>query len=324
MKRTGLLTSIIVVLLAIAACSGKSSSKVESSTKDTTRSAVSFDADSAYKFVAEQVAFGPRVPGSEGHSRCVDYLAMRLKNAGAEVSVTDTVVTDVENRRMPVRNITGVFNPNGKRRVLLVAHYDTRPWADKDANRANHNRAIDGANDGASGVAVLLEIARQIDQLPDNLSVEMLFVDAEDSGLYDGDDASWCVGSQLWAAMRKPTDAKIDYGILLDMVGGRDAQFNREYFSELYAQAVNQRIWQAAKRAGYGSRFPDEIGGAVNDDHVYLMQAGFPVADIIECNSAETESFNPTWHTMDDNLDNIDRTTLKIVGEVVINTLQGR
>lgn len=282
-----------------------------------------FDADSAYTRVAEQVAMGPRIPGTSGHDRCVEYIKARLKAAGAEVTVQDTLFAPAGTTIAPqrVRNITGRFNAGAPRHVLLLAHYDTRPWADQEADEKLHSTPIDGANDGASGVGVLLEIARLMKQLPDNVEVEMLFVDAEDAGSY-ADDFSWCIGSQAWADAFDPTSRRVpEYAILLDMVGGKGARFHREYFSDRYAPAVNNRVWETARKAGYGNLFPNEAGGALNDDHIHILRAGIPAIDIVESYNPATGSFNPTWHTLSDNIDNIDHATLKAVGDVVINTI---
>lgn len=284
---------------------------------------VEVDADTVYALVAAQTAMGPRVPGTKGHDRCMAFIQERLAAAGAEVGVQDTVFAPAETDIKPqrVRNITGRFNAGAPRHVLLLAHYDTRPWADEDANPANHDTPIDGANDGASGVAVLLEIARLMERLPDNVEVEMLFVDAEDAGNHT-EDLSWCIGSQAWAAAFNPLDRRVpDYAILLDMVGGKNALFHREYFSQQYAGEVNNKVWNTARQLGYGDRFPNAIGGAINDDHIHILSVGIPAIDIVESAHPSTQSFNPTWHTLNDNINNIDRATLKMVGDVVINTI---
>lgn len=316
---------ILLATVALSACGGNRSASDAASAAAASEQSVAksilFDADSAYRFVADQVGFGPRVPGTEAHKRCGDYIASRLKAYGADVAVTDTVVIDAEGKSVPVRNIMGRFRPEAKKSVMLLAHYDTRPWADRDADPANHSLPIDGANDGASGVAVMLEIARNISQIPADLGVDMLFVDAEDSGTYN-DDATWCIGSQTWANYHNPADRRPSFAILLDMVGGKDAMFHREYFSELNAKGINDRVWAAARALGHDNRFVDLIGGAINDDHLSIQSAGIPAIDIIESYNPTTEGFNPTWHTLDDNLANIDPATMAIVGRVVIKTLQ--
>ncbi|MDE7141410.1 MAG: M28 family peptidase, partial [Muribaculaceae bacterium] len=223
------------------------------------------------------------------------------------------------------RNVMGRFNPQARKRVLLLAHYASRTWADQAPDPANHTKAIDGANDGASGAAVLLELARLLgQQRPDSLGVDLLFVDAEDSGNSDSydSDLTWCLGTQAWVRQMPYTRAEMPrYAILLDMVGGRGARFHREYFSDRFARPVVDKIWAAAARAGHADRFPNAPGGSVVDDHIHINRAGIPCVDIIETQNPETGSFNPTWHTMADNLSNIDRETLRIVAQVVADVL---
>ena len=212
-------------------------------------------------------------------------------------------------------NILGRFHLESQGgRILLLAHWDSRPWADEDPNPENHSKPIDGANDGASGVGVLLEVARQIGMKAPAVGVDILFVDAEDSGT-EGDDSSWARGTQYWVE-RMPV-ATPRYAVLLDMVGGRGAQFPRELFSDVNCRSVNDRVWNLARELGLEARFPDRQGGAVNDDHVPLLQAGIPAIDIVETEHPATGSFNPTWHTLEDNIENIDRQTLGDVGLVV-------
>lgn len=277
--------------------------------------APAFNADSAYRNVASQVAFGPRTGGSRAHELCGDWLVNELKRHGADTIIFQQ--TDLDGFG-PMTNIRASFNRESARRVLLLSHWDSRPTADEDPDPANHSKPIDGANDGASGVGVLLEIARLMGQQKPEIGVDILFVDAEDAGT-SGDDTSWARGAQYFAdnipyGYAEPMPS---YGILLDMVGGRDARFPRELFSEANARVVNSRVWNLAKKIGLGNRFIDVHGGAVTDDHLPLLRAGIPTIDIIETNNPQTGSFNPTWHTMDDNIDNIDPATLGDVGKLI-------
>lgn len=210
-------------------------------------------------------------------------------------------------------NVMGRFNLPSPTRILLLAHWDSRPWADEDPDPANHTKPIDGANDGASGVGILLELARLMGQQAPQVGVDILLVDAEDSGT-SGNDDSWALGTQYWVEHMpfRPT-----YAVLLDMVGGRGATFPRELFSDVNARVLNDRIWRIAGELGLGSVFINRQGGAVNDDHLPLLRAGIPAVDIIETNHPATGSFNPTWHTLQDNIDNIDAATIGHVGQVV-------
>lgn len=321
----------LTVALALAGCAGNKSSEAKASESAQAPAAPAIpapDADSLYAFVGEQVALGPRVPGSEAAARCASLFERRLAAFGADTVIThEAPVTFHNGSRAIARNILGRFNPEARKRVLLLAHYDSRPWADQDPDPANHAKPIDGANDGASGAAVLLEIARMLGtQAPDSLGVDLLFVDAEDSGYsgYGDEDSelSWCLGTQAWIKEMPYTPAdRPRFAILLDMVGGRDARFHREYFSDRLARGVVDKVWAAAARAGLAARFPNSRGGSVVDDHIHINSAGIPCADIIESANPETGSFNPTWHTMADNLSNIDRETLRAVTRVVAEVL---
>ncbi len=287
-----------------------------------------FDADSAYAYVKAQVDFGPRVPGTEGHRRCGDYLEAKLREFGADtVTVQQGKVTTFKGDEIPFRNILARYNGAASRRVLLLAHWDTRPWADQETSLADRSKPIPGANDGGSGVGVLLEVARQLGKERPQVGVDILLVDAEDSGQSDGwdnNEETWCLGTQRWAAsdpykgMTAPA-----YGVLLDMVGARDAVFYREYLSDRHAKAVVDKLWSLAAKSGLGERFVNELGSGVTDDHLYVNRMGIPCVDIIECLHPVTRSFNPTWHTLADNMDVIDPATLDAVGQLVVELVYG-
>lgn len=321
MKLPSLIVTLFLGAAATAACvsSGQTEKGNIQADRDSATSKIEFSGDSAYNYIAFQVAFGPRTPGTEAHKLCRSFIENHLRKAGAIISLQDTSIIR-DNKEFQIHNIHARFNPQAKKSVMLLAHYDTRPWADQESDRDLKTRPIDGANDGASGVAVLLEIARHIKELPSTTGIEMLFVDYEDAGNHEDDD-SWCIGSQAWTSSRISPHNRPEYAILLDMVGARDARFHREYFSTRYAKTIVDRVWKVASALGYSDRFPSEIGGAVNDDHIHFIAAGIPAIDIIECNNPLTGSFNPSWHTLSDNIDNIDPLTLKIVGEVILETL---
>ncbi|MBO5250232.1 MAG: M28 family peptidase [Muribaculaceae bacterium] len=316
----------LAVLIAIAtACSAGSSTTQEATTTPQSNQLpqVQFMADSAYKYIQAQLDFGPRVPGTKAHNRCADYLVETLHSYGADTVLQQkTTVEAFNGDKLPINNIMARYNVSAPKRLLLVAHWDTRPWADAETDASKHSKPIPGANDGGSGVAVLLEIARNLGLNAPSVGVDMLFTDAEDYGNTGGDDNSWCLGTQYWVENMPYTPATMPVlGILLDIVGGIDAKFYREYFSEYYAPQVNDIIWAEAASAGFGDKFPNERRGAVTDDHVYINQAGIPCIDIIECANPATGSFPPTWHTLDDDINSIDRNSLKAVGQVVMNTI---
>lgn len=278
----------------------------------------SFDADSAYSYVRHQVEFGPRVPGSEAHRKTATWLEQELRRHGADVVLQRAEVKAFDGTTLPMTNIMGSYNPDKGDRLLLLAHYDTRPWADKDADASHHDRAIDGANDGGSGVGVLLEIARQLGMNDHSIGVDILFVDCEDYGS-EGDDDSWALGARYFATHPIKPGYAASRAILLDMVGDKDAVFPAEYFSRRAAPDLDDAIRKSAISAGHGNLFPARMGGAVTDDHVELIKAGIPAIDIIDYRE---NGFCPTWHTMDDNMEHIDKETLRGVGETLTRYLE--
>lgn len=315
--KTGLLTAAAALLLT-AACGGRSADKGSAAPAEPDIVAAAFDADSAYAAVKAQVDMGPRNPGSPGHTAIIGWLQNELKRRGADTVAIQRGEID----GVGLTNITGSFNPSAKTRVLLAAHYDTRPWADEDPDEANHSKPLPGANDGASGVGVLLEIARQLGLDRPEIGVDLLFVDVEDSG-DSGDNESWCKGSQFWARnIPYSADAMPRYAILLDMVGGAGARFNREYMSLGQAGAVVDKVWAIGRAIGYADIFVNDPGGPVVDDHIFIGQAGIPAIDIIECNNAATGTFPPYWHTMADDMTAISAKTLGAVGTTVLTTLR--
>lgn len=281
---------------------------------------VNFDSDSAYSYVARQVAFGPRVPNTEVHRNTGDWLAAELRRHGAEVTEQKMTLKAFDGTNLNARNIFGQYNPSAKERILLLAHWDSRPWADRDPDASKRFQPVDGANDGASGVGILLEIARQLSIKPVNKGVDILFVDAEDWGT-DGDEDSWALGARYFAE-NLPVEVYSPQGaILLDMVGGEGAVFCREYYSECSAPRIAEEIWQTAASLGYGNIFLNRMGSAILDDHVQLIKAGIPSIDIIEYHPEDETGFNDRWHTSSDNMDGISKKTLNAVGQTVMTWL---
>ncbi|ROT04426.1 M28 family peptidase [Lepagella muris] len=316
MQKTAL---ILTSVLALTACAGKKT-EVAASDDVAPEVVVNFDADSAYSYVERQVAFGPRVPNTEAHRRCGEWLASELRRRGADVTEQRSDLTAFDGTVLKAVNILGRFNTESPDRLLLLAHWDCRPWADQDPNPDNRKKPVDGANDGASGVGVLLEIARQLSEKAPGKGVDILFVDAEDWGT-EGSEDSWALGARYFME-HPPVEGYLpDEAILLDMVGGKGAVFCREYFSEQAAPRLAQSLWGIAASRGYGDLFLNKLGGAVTDDHVQLIEKGVPAVDIIEYHPEQESGFNPHWHTVSDNMENIDRATLKAVGETVMQYL---
>lgn len=331
MKMEKKITKALVCLAVSGLCWACGTGKTKSETnvggdrKEAIVAVPEFDADSAYQYVQAQVDFGPRVPNTKGHVACGQYLADKLEAYGAQVYNQYADLTRYDGQVLKSRNIIGAYQPEQKKRIALFAHWDTRPWADKDADSSKHRTPILGANDGASGVGVLLEIARQLQQQTPAVGVDIILFDAEDSGapdFYTGthQEDFWCLGSQYWARIPHIDHYNARFGILLDMVGGKGARFYKEAYSTHYAKTVVDKVWNKAAEIGYGAFFIPEDGGGVTDDHVFVNRiAGIPTIDIIPMD--EDYSFGAFWHTEDDNMDVIDRATLKAVGQTVLHII---
>jgi hypothetical protein len=315
----------VVAAMVLVACGTTTKSQSEE------QQAVSilFSADSAYAFCAAQCSYGPRTMNSEAHEKCGEWIVEKFKQYGCDVELQKADLKGYDGTILKSTNIIVKSKPSDKPRILICAHWDSRPWADNDPDSANWRKPVMAANDGASGVAVMLEIARLL-QLNDSASVAVDFIcfDAEDWGTpqwtNESDGDSWALGAQHWAANSpKPVANSYQYGILLDMVGGQSARFYREYFSMKYARNIVEKVWQAASAAGYGSYFPAEDAGGVTDDHLPVNEkAGIPCIDIINYYpGCEQSSFGPTWHTINDDLQHIDKNTLQAVGQTLIQLI---
>jgi hypothetical protein len=286
-----------------------------------------FDKDSAYYFVKRQVDFGPRVPNTKAHKACGEFLLNTLKQYADTVMYQTLAIKAYDGTVLNGKNIIGIFNPNAHKRILLAAHWDSRPYADHDPNPDNHRTPIDGANDGASGVGVLLEIARQLQLNTPQAGIDIIFFDLEDYGepederiSYTGEN--WCLGSQAWAKNPHLKNYRAQYGILLDMVGGEFAQFTKEGISRQYAPDITDKIWDRANMLGFSTCFQNKETNPIIDDHLYINRIrNIPTVDIIEWDAASGTGFNKYWHTVNDNMDNINKETLSAVGKVVLSII---
>ena len=294
-----------------------------------------FNADSAYAFTAKQVAFGPRVPNSKAHVATGDWLVAKLKGYGLKVMQQPFEAMTFDGTNIRARNIIAQYQPTAARRVAIFGHWDTRPFADND--KVKKNAPMDGASDGASAVAVALEMARVLSQQPDslapNVGVDFIFFDAEDWGHDDTTQAdlknqlegsgtdSWCLGSQYWAAHLLPAGYKAEYGVLLDMVGAKGGSFTREETSRTKALAALDKIWNTAAQLGYSDFFRYQDTGAITDDHVYTNNAGIPTVDIYDHPAYGDDYFPAYHHATADNMSIIDRKTLKAVGQTMVQVL---
>lgn len=315
----------IMALVCFVACGGQSkgSEGEEAETKNIVN-VPQFNADSAFYYVKAQVDFGPRVMNSAAHDACGEYLAQQLAKFGAKVYNQYADLPSYEGKMLKARNIIGAFNPEAKKRVALFSHWDSRPWADNDPDASKHYTPILGANDGASGVGVLLEVARQLQMQQPTIGIDIIFLDAEDVGNHResglSDENSWCLGSQYWARTPHVAGYHARYGILLDMVGGANARFQYEYYSEQHAHDVNRKVWKAAAAIGYDNYFVAKGGGGATDDHLFINQiARIPTIDIIP--SSDQYTFFEHWHTVKDNMDVITVPTLKAVGQTLLQVI---
>jgi len=314
-----------------------------------------FSADSAFLYCEQQCAFGPRTMNSTAHDACAQWIISEFTRHGLTVTPQQTLLKGYDGTMLRATNIIASYRPELTDRILLCAHWDSRPWADNDPDEANWRKPVLAANDGASGVAVMLELARLLSSpksgearrglnersdsisapadsslftLHSSLGIDFLCFDAEDWGTPQWDSSpdrgdTWALGAQYWAANPHVEGYKARYGILLDMVGGQGAQFYQEQQSLQYARSIVDKVWRASQVVGFGSFFPAREGVGITDDHLPVNRvAKIPCIDIIpyypDCAQS---SFGPTWHTVNDDMDHIDRNTLQAVGQTLVQVL---
>jgi glutaminyl-peptide cyclotransferase len=261
----------------------------------------SFDSSRAYADVQTQVAFGARIPGSEGHAQVEAWMRAELESAGWIVEVQQT-----ERMGHPIHNIIAKRNDKAPQ-IILGAHYDTRMIADNDPDPAKRSEPVPGANDGASGVAILLELARSLPN--DTVPVWLVFFDAEDNGRIEGWD--WILGSRAFAEEIKVQPRAV---VVVDMIGDADLNIYLEQNSNV---AIRTEIWSTAKKLGYGKQFINEEKYSMEDDHTPFLEAGIPAVDIIDFDY-------PYWHTTQDTPDKVSAKSLQAVGETLWNWIVGQ
>ena len=330
MKYTNLLILSFIVLTTAFSCKGSKDVNGSNDTDTTAIVQIAFNEDSAYAYCAKQCEVGPRTMNSKAHEDCKAWIAEKFAGFGLDVVEQNAQLKGYDGTMLNSTNIIAQYKPEAADRVLIFAHWDARPWADNDPDEANHKKAIDAANDGASGVAVMLELARILQKDSLKFGIDFICFDAEDWGLpsweedFEGNsEETWALGAQYWSKNPHKEGYKANFGILLDMVGGSGAQFCFEGYSKQYAQSVIDHVWAAAHKAGYSSFFPMKDGGIITDDHVpVISNLGIPCIDIIPYyENCEQSSFGPTWHTVNDNMNNISRETLKAVGQTLVQVL---
>lgn len=323
MNRKYIFLSFLIVATLFSSC--KSNKQVEEVLNPV---GPAFIADSAMAYCQAQCDFGPRTMNSKAHDLCEEWIINKFKGFGLEVETQKADLTGWDGTKLHSTNIIAHFNPQAERRILICAHWDSRPWADNDPDSTNWHKPVLAANDGASGVGVMLEVARLLqNDTTLAIGVDLVCFDAEDYGTpqwaekNEDSENTWALGAQYWAK-NLPEGYKPQFGILLDMVGGQGANFYQEQFSLRYAASIVDKVWSAARHAGYGSMFTNEVGGQITDDHIPVNEAGIPTVDVIpfypDCRQS---SFGPTWHTINDDMEHLDINTLKAVGQTLIQVI---
>ena len=323
MNRKYIFLSFLIVATLFSSC--KSNKQVEEVLNPV---GPAFIADSAMAYCQAQCDFGPRTMNSKAHDLCEEWIINKFKGFGLEVETQKADLTGWDGTKLHSTNIIARFNPQAERRILICAHWDSRPWADNDPDSTNWRKPVLAANDGASGVGVMLEVARLLqNDTTLAIGVDLVCFDAEDYGTpqwaekNEDSENTWALGAQYWAK-NLPENYKPQFGILLDMVGGQGAKFYQEQNSIRYAASIVDKVWSAARHAGFSSVFANEVGGGVTDDHIPVNEAGIPTVDIIpfypDCRQS---SFGPTWHTINDDMEHLDINTLKAVGQTLIQVI---
>lgn len=320
--------AVVGLVLSASSCdkSGKKSGQSEQTKVTRELPPSPFVAEKAYAHIAQQLAFGPRVPNTEAHRATANYIVGELEQLGLEVKRQEMSLTAYDGTKLECVNIIGSYQPERERRIMLFAHWDTRPFADNDPNPKMREVPILGADDGASGPGVMLELARLLaSEGLENYGVDLMFFDAEDYGLpawetqYQvNSEYTWALGTQYWTKNLHKEGYKAEFGILLDMVGAKNAVFKRESLSQESAGQLVTKIWKVAEELGHGTYFQNKMGGAITDDHCFVIRnLRIPCVDIINYD----EDFGDYWHTHNDNLDIISKETLQAVGETVWQVL---
>jgi len=284
-----------------------------------------FNMDSAFAYVKAQADMGPRTPGSKAHDKAVAYFEKQFEKFGAEVIIQKGNVTTYDNKPWVLKNIIATYNPKAQDRILLCAHWDSRPFADKDKTPENNTKACPGVNDGASGAGVLMEVARAISSKSPNVGIDIILFDLEDYGDDGGNPDTWCLGSQYWSKNLHTPYYGAKFGILLDMVGAKGATFYREEISATYASEALNKVWGTAQKLGYSNYFLNQVMGSMTDDHKYVNElAQVPCIDIIDYRmniTTQRGGFFEHHHTVSDDINTIDKATLKAVGQTLLEVI---
>jgi len=321
-----ILNLYLISIILLASCSNDKKTNVSRGENIKTKISIpNFNSDSSYYFVKKQVDFGPRVISTKAWDKCSKYLVDKLNSYNAFVKVQEAPIKTYDGKEHVLRNIIASFSVEKNNRIALFAHWDSRHIADHDS--VNTKQPILGANDGGSGVGVLLEIARNLNNQNPNIGVDIILFDAEDYGQPENSqypimNESWCLGSQYWSKNPHIKNYYAKYGILLDMVGGENARFRYESTSAYYASDILKKVWDMAHKIGYSDYFIFKSSPQIMDDHYYVNTLmAIPTIDIIEFDPSTKTNFNKHWHTHADNMNNVNRKTLKAVGQTVLNVI---
>ena len=325
--------AVFSILIFLIGCRSEEKTALDSDVDftDQGREVPAFSSESAFAFVEQQLAFGPRNPNSEGHRNAAAWFEETLREyAGRNAVFVQRFDHEGYQETLHLKNIIAAFNPTATDRILLSAHWDTRPRAEHDDDPDRRDEPLMGADDGGSGVAVLLELARIMAENPPPVGVDIILFDGEDYG-EEGDLSNYFLGSRYWSANPPVPGYSPRFGILLDMVGGEGALFPRELYSTRYAPTVQNEVWRIAAELGF-ERFLDEPGMFVQDDHVILNEVyGLPTINIIHqsrdgirFDSGSQWTFPPYWHTHRDDIDIIDPQVMQEVGEVLLELIYNR
>lgn len=320
------LVAFSVILLSFSCSGPQQKARPSGSTSSESQAVVipAFNADSALNYLKIQTDFGARIPGSSAHAACATWLKNTLLRSTPDVVIQEYKSRVYNGQVFNGKNIIASFNPHLKARIMLCSHWDSRPFADHDPDPKNRNEPVMAANDGASGVGILLELARILKENHPKVGVDIIFFDMEDYGppqdsQNEEANENWGLGSQYWSKNPHKQDYRARFVILLDMVGAADAKFRQEGFSMHYAPDKVKKVWDIAAGLGYQDYFLNEKGGYINDDHYFINEIGkIPAIDIIHLDpSSSNGSFYEYWHTTGDTFDKIDKETLRVVGEVL-------
>ena len=268
-----------------------------------------FSGPTAFTYIEKQMSFGPRIPNKPGHEQTGDWLLAELRARADTVIVQEIRHVTRKGETLRLRNFFARFRPQASERLLFLAHWDTRPMADRSQNLGQQRLPVPGANDGASGVAVLLGVADALKARPPANGVDLLFVDGEDYGDF-ADSNDVLIGSR-WFAAHQPAGYQPLFAVLFDMVGDKDLQIFQEGQSMAVAPEVVQRVWRVAAERGHERQFVPSVGQTLIDDHVSLQKAGIHAIDVVDFDY-------PYWHTTEDTIDKVSAVSLQIVGDVAV------